>query len=1213
MTEISLREYLAKLDNLLHANAADEVIHHCRHILQYFPKNVDAYRYLGRALVANGRWDEANAALQRVLSVVPDDFDAHVGLSEAFQNSDKPDDAIWHLERAFEQRPADKALLEHLRGLYRRYRGVENAKIPLTAVAVARQSIKSRSYVQAADTLRSALNRSPLRIDLRLLLAEVLWLKDARIEAAELAIDVLEKLPDCLNANRIMTELWLAEGRPTDAQRYINRIESVDPYLAVELVRKQPVDDNAFRLDELDYRRSAQSEVAAENPDWLEDIETESFPSSTAAFVTAPPPTSTGSSSGTMPPVKQTGALIDKEVPADNEWQEWVSAMLEGTPKPNEKPPMSGQDWLKSQSSLTDSAVLHTFEAKNTSELDEIDALFATGDLSDATSGFDTDDPIAWLRSAGIEVNEDEEPPQSSASLFDEDEFRPPEQNDNPVAWMDNYGGSDQFAADFGDSASDPADDFITNLAADLAEEFPDPFESNPNTSTASPVQNLFADEPSFDDWMNVPETPIAAPTEPDWQIDMDEFDDLSSPEQPKLEVSPEFPEDEPEQPLGVPGPKRGLTSMLGEATFDWNTATDAQPEDEWLAQFDDKKITASVTTTNPDWLSALNDDSVDTGEMLDMPDMDDLTWLSNEVPQSGGASDTGDSQASGSGGNAGDDFGWMSDFDEMAASEDLPIRSSDVPDWLSELEPKDEPADDELSASDADADEEFAWLEDADALDSEDDAEALPAEDVPDWMSELAPGEQPLSSVEKEVADLDWMSALDQTGASADDEDEFAPLSDNALDSAPISDIPDWLSELEPKAETPAMEALSGDAVNVSSSAAATAPADDEFAWMDEIDLEEEAAETSPDLADTISLAPDWVSELQAAAPVEIGALESGETEIEDEFAWMDEAAEEEAAAPVGDIPDWLTELAPTTPAEPEFEAAASSDEFAWMDEITAEETDGALVDAAAVNAGEDDLEWLSTDMLDDEEAAPDTAAGDEQVDWISALDEAGTIEAASLEPASVEAVSEEAAAAAEIVAELSEEEPSPAETPAEEFAWTEDEEAEFIPAAPESAAVSERIVDEVLPPDTEPWTPPEDEEAPLTWETDAELVSEFASGEAADVDVINESFETPAENAPDWLNAMVPGLDVDYTPVEEEVTEAETPEPSSTREFQWLTKVVEEESSPAPSTTYRFSKAPQWLQGLFPPPEPAASQPDTDLPDWASDDDDLPEWLRK
>ena len=83
MPEISLNEYLGKISSLLNSNAADEVIHHCRHILQYYPKNVTAYRYLGRALILVGRMEEGRDALRRVLSVIPDDYVAHLSLSEA--------------------------------------------------------------------------------------------------------------------------------------------------------------------------------------------------------------------------------------------------------------------------------------------------------------------------------------------------------------------------------------------------------------------------------------------------------------------------------------------------------------------------------------------------------------------------------------------------------------------------------------------------------------------------------------------------------------------------------------------------------------------------------------------------------------------------------------------------------------------------------------------------------------------------------------------------------------------------------------------------------------------------------------------------------------------------------------------------------------------------------------------------------------------------
>ena len=64
MADISLRDYLAKLDTLLKSGSAAEVILHCRHILQYYPKDAQAYRLLGQALVATSRWAEAGEVMR---------------------------------------------------------------------------------------------------------------------------------------------------------------------------------------------------------------------------------------------------------------------------------------------------------------------------------------------------------------------------------------------------------------------------------------------------------------------------------------------------------------------------------------------------------------------------------------------------------------------------------------------------------------------------------------------------------------------------------------------------------------------------------------------------------------------------------------------------------------------------------------------------------------------------------------------------------------------------------------------------------------------------------------------------------------------------------------------------------------------------------------------------------------------------------------------
>lgn len=1175
MSEISLRDYLAKLDNLLNNNAADEVIHHCRHILQYFPKNVAAYRFLGRALIENGRWEEASAALQRVLSVIPDDFTAHVGLSEAMERTNRPDDALWHLERAFEQHPADKTILEQLRALYRRYRGVENVKIPLTAVAVARQAMNNQAYAHAADTLRGALNRSPQRVDLRLLLADVLWEGDARLEAAELAMDVLEKLPDCLSANRIMTGLWLSEGRPTDAQRYIYHLEAVDPYLAVELVTGSPVDEGAFRLSELDYRRSAQSAIAADKPDWLQDLDA---------------------------PIDSAPLLLpdaDESVPpADDQWDQWVSAMLQGTPKPADKPALNDDDdWMKAPDSPFDTGSLDPFQATNTGELSEIEALFQTGGLSKpVTSGLNADDPVAWLREAGIEIPDEEELPPRNALLYDDGEFHAPDETD-PTAWMSGY-AVDPAAQDDALVSDADADDLLAWLPFDDAQ----PSDDAPLSAAPADFPPLQQEAVSADDdfdWMNETGgtlTDAPANSTPDWLSEsaVEPSNSVS------IEETPPTPDAPDDAPKAVPGPKRGLTAMLNEATFDWNQAaqTDAV-EEEWMAQFSDtpRPMAANVT---PDWLTSLSEPSEQQeSEQSDespidefpLPDTGSLTW-GDQVPQSGGAAD--DMPENNSGMNTNDDdFSWMSEFGEGESTPDTPVTNADVPDWLSELDPS---------------------------------------------KHNGAAGAEPPDSADSDENDLGWMSALGEPDADDEDEaeaeDEFAWLDEDASleadeeadDAEPISAVPDWLAEAEP------------DSITLSAASPDTA-ADDDFDWMSGMELGSTTVADEP--AIEAGAIPDWLTEIEAEADSTPDAAELQPV-----------AAVDEPAAEADAVPDWLTELEPETwsaaqavqaesgdigvdfdalaepAAELEAEPSASADdELSWMSDFA-----DAIPDAAPVELVDMDADaipdWLTelepeggktdADVFDmplsqaDAFAAP-TPSADAEIDWVS-----------DLEPED-----EPFALLDESADDLSE------PVPAEEFAammesLEADANAEALPDAPETAAYADEIVavDEVLPYSeeaafVEALEPVEgavevaEEETPAA-EADvmpimagAAVVS--AGTLAADTWIDDEDegeseteeFVTAAENAPDWLNAMVPGLDVNYAPDEGTAEEAPAVEEASPREFAWLSNMVEEELSETAPEAFAFSKPPAWLDRLIPPPTPAVPPPDVDLPDWVSDDD--------
>jgi tetratricopeptide (TPR) repeat protein len=302
MAEISLRAYVKELDDLIEHDQLDEVIAHCRHILQTYPKHLDVYRLLGKAYLEAKRFGDAADLFQRVLSAVPDDFVAHVGMSIVREDEGNLDAAIWHMERAFETNPSNAAIQQELRRLIGRRDGLEPHKVRLTRGALARMYAHGELFPQAIAELRSALQEDPDRPDLQVLLAEMYWRTGQRTEAADVCRAILEALPFCREANRIMAAALQSGGRSEDAVTYHRRLASLEPYSAlVETAMDDAsrVEANAVRIDKLDWvpgqpvpggepgqpewaaslgidaRPQASKPPAAKRPSWLESLESE--------------------------------------------------------------------------------------------------------------------------------------------------------------------------------------------------------------------------------------------------------------------------------------------------------------------------------------------------------------------------------------------------------------------------------------------------------------------------------------------------------------------------------------------------------------------------------------------------------------------------------------------------------------------------------------------------------------------------------------------------------------------------------------------------------------------------------------------------------------------------------------------------------------------------------------------------------------------------
>ena len=296
MAKISLRTYNREIEGFIeHGQQLDEAIVHCRHILKTFPKHLETYRLLGKAYLEAKRYDQAVDIFQRVLVVTPDDFVSHVGMSIIADDKGKLDDAIWHMERAFEVQPSNAAIQGELQRLFGRRDGVEPPKIRLTRGALAHMYVQGELYNQAISEIRAVLANDPKRTDMQTLLARAYFRNSQKAEATDLCTELLSRFPYCLDANRLMAEILPGTPRADAAQEYRQRVIELDPYAAFvqdSLFHSENVADSLVSLERLEY--------TGENTEMLGslgiglDTDTTLVGRASAQTPEAPRPTSTG-------------------------------------------------------------------------------------------------------------------------------------------------------------------------------------------------------------------------------------------------------------------------------------------------------------------------------------------------------------------------------------------------------------------------------------------------------------------------------------------------------------------------------------------------------------------------------------------------------------------------------------------------------------------------------------------------------------------------------------------------------------------------------------------------------------------------------------------------------------------------------------------------------------------------------------------------------
>jgi tetratricopeptide (TPR) repeat protein len=233
MARKTLREYLNEIDRLIDNGQVGSAIAHCQHILKSFPKNLATYRMLGRAFIESAKYGEAEDIFLRLLSSLPDDFTAHLGLSLIREHEGKLEAAAWHMERAAEIKPASRAMQEEVLHLWEK-QSLPSAQhtFSLSRVALARMYLLGSCYPQAIAEFQAAGGEAPERYDILVLLAQAYEQAGQGEQAAQVSRSALQKLPFSLQANRILFEEAIRSAEPSLASPYRQRLQELDPYWA---------------------------------------------------------------------------------------------------------------------------------------------------------------------------------------------------------------------------------------------------------------------------------------------------------------------------------------------------------------------------------------------------------------------------------------------------------------------------------------------------------------------------------------------------------------------------------------------------------------------------------------------------------------------------------------------------------------------------------------------------------------------------------------------------------------------------------------------------------------------------------------------------------------------------------------------------------------------------------------------------------------------
>ena len=978
MAKVSLRSYNREIEVMVGEGHFEEAVGHCNHILKTYPKHLETYQLLGKAYLEAKRYQDASDVFLRLLTATPNNFLAHVAMSMIYEATEKLDDAIWHMERAFETQPSNAAVQNELQRLYGNRDGLKPPKIRMTRGALANVYIQGELYPQAIAEIHSIEARDPGRADIQELLALAYFRSGQRVEASQITSDILAKSPYNLIANRILVTILPETSRAESTQVYRHRLTALDPYTAFvknSVWETAAVPDAAVTIEKLEWQPGdtvfenngawtgasiQKDDVNGEEPNWLKRAEAKT--NTNFSSVAEPEPT------------------VQPEDPIPDFMRAAGWGVSDGTAEE----PVSFFDSPAPEEESTDD-----------------DSPIAQAELPD------------WMKNiapAQAELEADDEDSNDKGDVMADDDFI-----------NDLFGDDDEKDAD---PLGDLGDLGTSNAEQDAALNWLEQLAANQGANPEELITDPNARTDAAPDWVQQAARGASPAPEPPTQP----LAEAATPAADLPDWLNELGNSDSEPPATPANDAPDWLSELGNATEE-APATPAANEDipDWLTEAAPASSQASEPATENDemaWLSELREES-DAPQTAPPPLVAPETPAPAPAPQDAIMDDT----IGTLGTSSAEQDAALNWLEQLAAKQganpdelitDPNARTEAAPEWVQQAQDVSEVAPQPaaeatppqpVEEAPAATNDSMDWLNELSESSPEPESAAIPVDDIPAWLQE---------PVAEEPAPLATTPAEEIPAQAPVDEAPAAPSVANAVvddtigtlgtSSAEQDAALNWLEQLAAKQGANPDELITDPNARTEAAPEWVQQAQDVSETAPQLPVESTPAATNDDL--------DWINELSESSP----EPESAAIPADDIPAWLQEPVAEESA-PLATTPaEEIPAQAPVdeAPAAPSAANAVVDDTIGTLGTSSAEQ-DAALnwLEQLAAKQGANPDE-LITDPNARTEAAPE---------WVQ---QAQDVSETTSQPAV------EAAPASEAPAAVPSVEKPQAEAPAEKTAVT-------------------------------------------------------------------------------------------------------------------------------------------------------------------------------